>query len=216
MHGPMSTSGPLLHSEIQTPWPAIDVFSDDSFGIHKNAGLRLRSKLEGKPVGYHVRLLRILQGVRNSVISCDTRVVSLDYAERYAALSYTWGSPIGQHPIVIDGCLRHISTNLWRFLQQARDLAGDHLGFEWLWIDALSIDQRHPQERAFQVSIMTSIFWYAQQVIVWLGPSYGDSDEAMAALSHSVSHSQSEEEHLARWNGAAGEGVVGLCQRQYW
>lgn len=71
-----------------------------------------------------------------------------------------------------------VTQNLWRFLKQASKTQ-----FGWLWIDALSIDQHSPEERSHQVGITSDIFSNAWRVVVWLGPAYECSDEAMRALS---------------------------------
>jgi hypothetical protein len=84
----------------------------------------------------------------------------------------------------------------------------------WLWIDALSIDQLDPQEKLEQVGVISSIFRSAERVIVWLGPTYGNSDLALAALlPNRTSRTRKASRTLA---GPVWSAVHRLCERPYW
>ncbi|KAH7068342.1 heterokaryon incompatibility protein-domain-containing protein [Paraphoma chrysanthemicola] len=67
--------------------------------------------------------------------------------------------------------------NLFDFLNSARDLAEIHS--EWIWIDAICIDQENLKEREHQVRQMGLIFSRATTVVSWLG-----SDLAIARFLH--------------------------------
>ena len=94
----------------------------------------------------------------------------------YIAVSYTWGSEAASKKILLNGAVFHIRPNLYALLRQA---SGPNkcqwLGAnEYLWIDALCIDQSNIEERNHQVKLMSRIYSHAQQVIVWLGDSSRD------------------------------------------
>jgi hypothetical protein len=78
---------------------------------------------------------------------------------------------------------------------------------DWLWIDALSINQSDAAERRHQIGIMSEIFGRARQVLVWLGSQDNGSDIAMRSLDWS---------RKTRWDKATAEAVLELCERPYW
>jgi hypothetical protein len=98
----------------------------------------------------------------------------------YVALSYTWGDPTDKHDIEIGGKVFFITANLYEFLWQWT-LDKENLS-QYIWIDAISIDQRNISERNNQVGRMTSIYESADYVIIWLGPEAENSDLAMRGL----------------------------------
>ena len=104
----------------------------------------------------HIRCVRILPPTPGHGIRCNTRIFRVPSDVRYTALSYAWGNPTLCNMIEVDGHPQMIAGNLWQFLRQASDLP-QRLS-QWLWIDALSIDQSNMEERAHQVGIMSDIF----------------------------------------------------------
>lgn len=161
-----------------------------------------------------IRLLEILPGPAGSEISCQIVSVPLHDRPTYSALSYLWGSGTDTCAIWLNGHRVHIRKNLWRFLDQAKQL-GSHL-FGSLWIDALCINQSNSEERTRQVNLMTKIYSAAREVVVWLGPAHGESDMAMRELSKSISYWRAKS-HLSKiWNRPAGSAIRRLCTRRYW
>jgi len=78
----------------------------------------------------------------------------------------------------------------------------------WLWIDALCINQSIARERTHQVGIMSEIFGKADLAVSWLGPAYDNSDHAMQAIrGYYYSSERDPELSQAIWS---------LCERQYW
>jgi hypothetical protein len=201
------------HDPTGTLWPATDPFIDDTFEGQPAADTRLCQRA---PVGDHIRLVRILSARPNGVMCCETCVSPLDAPQQYTAVSYAWGSQLKHHPVILDGRQHLVTENLWRFLNHAVALDSNFSGSGWLWIDALSIDQRTPRERAYQVGIMSSIFWKAKRVVVWLGPAYNQSGEAMKALSAAVVRLQHVGALPLPWTTLAESAFVGLCERTYW
>lgn len=60
--------------------------------------------------------------------------------------------------------------------------------FEWLWIDALCINQSDTSERNEQVFRMGEIFRNAALVVAWIEPCYSQSDLAMELISKPMSY----------------------------
>ena len=79
-------------------------------------------------------------------------------------------------------------------LKEAREIGSEHLtrhippfvtesADEYLWTDALCIDQSNFQERASQVELMGRIYSSADDVIVWLGEEDDHTENGLSALS---------------------------------
>jgi hypothetical protein len=129
----------------------------------------------GKNVSIRVITIRPSDG--SDRISCDFHVLDLDTKNPipYIALSYTWGDPPSTEIINLNGKPFLVRKNLWDFLTQARSNCLE----EYLWIDALCIDQSVNEERSHQVSIMGRIYSSASRVIVWLGLYSGLAAEGL-------------------------------------
>ncbi|KAF2811123.1 HET-domain-containing protein, partial [Mytilinidion resinicola] len=188
------------------------------------------------PVGY-IRILKILPGDADSDIYCHFSLVSLRKQPDYIALSYAWGSPEKEatpntkatttrkrkgkgktRTIYLDGNPSFpIRKNLWRFLHQAREPASTVTDSQnAFWIDALCIDQSHPEERKQQVGSMPEIYETARIVLIWLGPSYHNSGIAMWELTRPISHWQAKKKIISVWTKPVGAAIRGLCGRPYW
>jgi hypothetical protein len=84
----------------------------------------------------------------------------------YLCLSYMWGTP-SEHPILVNGGLCYVRTNLWHFLDVARSKCN---GVQF-WIEAICINQRTMLEKNRLVTVMGQIYSGVEHVIVWLGRS---------------------------------------------
>jgi hypothetical protein len=96
----------------------------------------------------------------------------------YTALSYTWGRPTAEKPIIIDDCLHYVTDNLEIALQSLRMENEDLV----LWIDAICINQKDIAERNKHVKVMKEVYEQAKSVLIWLGPSADDSHLAMQTI----------------------------------
>src|ERR1700760_837383 len=105
---------------------------------------------------------------------------------KYVALSYVWGEPSDTETVTINGHIVPVTKNLASALRYVRHYwkhgfpEPKVLGVQlpkilWLWVDALCIDQKNPQEKNHQVELMSMIFSKAALTISWLG-----SDEKTA------------------------------------
>jgi hypothetical protein len=95
----------------------------------------------------------------------------------YVALSYCWGDPLITRAIVVNGMSIQVTTNLEAALRALRALK-----YEYLWIDALCINQEDLLERGLQVMRMGLIFSNASKVLAWIGDEADDSQMVMAYL----------------------------------
>ncbi|RKL36220.1 hypothetical protein BFJ72_g8349 [Fusarium proliferatum] len=135
-----------------------------------------------------IRLLKIIPGTQNAVVSSHMSVVNLEDNPTYKCLSYTWGEPGGDETdeswskpsqtILIDGFEIHIRQNLYNAL-----IALCQSGILGpIWIDALCINQNDVEERNAQVSQMANIYKSAEEVIVWLGHEREYTQTAVACF----------------------------------
>jgi hypothetical protein len=119
-----------------------------------------------------IRLINILSITPD--ICCKLRVVSLENKPVFSALSYMWGDTTEQETVVVDGRPTSVTTNLAHAL---RDVFGQwsngcHTApgeTQWLWADAICINQDDKDEKNHQVPLMGKIYSGAHQVFSWLG-----------------------------------------------
>ncbi|KAF2163022.1 hypothetical protein M409DRAFT_57702 [Zasmidium cellare ATCC 36951] len=110
----------------------------------------------------------------------------------FDALSYAWGSKVGQVPIYLNGSKGHILVTMnpyfalrsLRFRKWPRDI----------WIDQICINQANMQERNRQIRLMETIYRSASQVVVWLGYGRGGKlsysrEDDLQVLMKETSHS---------------------------
>ncbi|RYN36232.1 hypothetical protein AA0119_g10643 [Alternaria tenuissima] len=117
-----------------------------------------------------LRLIRVLEARSpEGYIQCEVRHATIEAS--YICLSYVWGEQGQGHNIILDKRPFRIRSNLHRFLVTARQKR--RLLENWLWIDALSIDQTNVEERNHQVQQMGRVFSHAKEVLSWLGDSLG-------------------------------------------
>jgi hypothetical protein len=113
-----------------------------------------------------LRLIRVLEAKSSEgYIQCEIRHATIE--DSYICLSYVWGDELAGHTIILGNQHFRIRNNLYSFLvttTQKRRLLEN-----WLWIDALSIDQTNVEERNHQVQQMGLIFSRAREVLAWLG-----------------------------------------------
>ncbi|MCJ1246057.1 hypothetical protein MMC30_003261 [Trapelia coarctata] len=126
----------------------------------------------------------------NHEVSCTICTTSFYDEDRlnYVALSYTWGNPVSTHNaatwadkqywIRCDGKRLKVGENLYHALLRLHNL-----GFKCpFWIDAICINQEHPEEHSSQVAITGKIYAQAALVIAWLGEEDYDSRIALPLI----------------------------------
>ncbi|PHH88411.1 hypothetical protein CDD83_7555 [Cordyceps sp. RAO-2017] len=135
------------------------------------------------------RLVKILRGDEGSVLKCRLKHFSIHQAPPYRAISYTWGNPfaVGERndtteleKVLVDDGPVTVSKSVASALKAMRNW--HPAGTDWVWADAICIDQANVYERGQQVVLMSQIYSQAESVFVWLGPSTEDSDVAIDFL----------------------------------
>jgi hypothetical protein len=116
------------------------------------------------------------------VLACRTKIQALPYAnipaEPFSALSYVWGDPAIKKPLMLDGLVVHVTSNLY----SALFTIWSRHPLMRLWVDALCIRQDNIAERNQQVLMMGDIFGLAENVIVWLGEALAGGGRFWAML----------------------------------
>jgi hypothetical protein len=164
--------------------------------IHTNEGPRELIKrptanmYDPLPRDTSIRLLRILSNHGEDPV-CSLEIHDINDDIGYDCLSYTWGDPLdhqlsspgsttvcGPCSVTLEGgyriditpnlfdALRHLSRNGYSTPTPDPDSGRTK---DYLWIDALCIDQSNTEERNKQVSLMGQIYMKAQTVVIWLG-----------------------------------------------
>jgi hypothetical protein len=129
------------------------------------------------------RVLRFLPGI---TINATLKVLDIDQAPKYLALSYTWGPTRGeddgeilsQHGILVNGMNFSIRANLHDALIHMLPMLEDQQ-FP-LFVDAICINQRDEKEKATQVKLMRWIYDRAAGVHGWLGVPEADIEAQFA------------------------------------
>jgi hypothetical protein len=136
-----------------------------------------------------IRLLRLLPNEdKKAPIQCELFHCSLQDSDKrthpYDALSYVWGDPNKPQPVFVrehnstSGHNLQVTKNLHEALLRLRNCFVERI----LWIDAVSINQKDEQEKEQQIQFMAKIYSQANCVIVWLGDTADNSDQALTEI----------------------------------
>jgi len=116
--------------------------------------------------GNKIRVLHIQPSLeRDRQLECTLKLVSLDDAPVYEALSYVWGTDPPTVSILCNDQRLNIRPELSYALARLRLEHTTRI----IWADALCINQDDNQEKSHQVPLMSKIYSQATQVNVWLG-----------------------------------------------
>lgn len=120
-----------------------------------------------------IRLLKILSTTPR--ITGAFKVVSIGDSPVFSALSYVWGDPNITEPVAIEGGAINITVNLagairevyrlWSEAEKSLRAPGEE---QWLWADALCINQKDLEEKNHQVPLMEKIYPKAHLVFAWI------------------------------------------------
>jgi hypothetical protein len=147
---------------------------EDKHAIYENKTLEDRQ----------IRLLTILRKENgesdDSPIRCKLKTINLDEKlVRYTALSYTWGNHAETVTIKVEGKDFQATRSLNLALKHFRDTQDP---LPDLWVDAICINQDHPDEKEAQVGFMQNIFSKAEETWAWLGSEADESGKAVALV----------------------------------
>ena len=134
-----------------------------------------------------IRVIELFPGQHpQHQIKCQLHTVSLDDSPYYEAISYCWGPPNFDCPIICNGRTLNITSTLHGALQRLRHPTQSR----WLWADAICINQNPNalDERIAQVGIMRDIYENAQQVNIWLGDAENNSHQAIYIVRQLARH----------------------------
>jgi hypothetical protein len=163
----------------------------------------MRPTFKHKPLSTktdEIRLIRILPGSDPEELHCDLIHVSMDENPHYNALSYAWREPAVFSPKELSSteilfvhsdkqrrsgkttsrvcllkifipCLK-IGKNLAAFLRSYRS---PETPSDFIWVDAICINQKDLKERGLYVQRMRDIYKNAREVLAWLGPQALDT-----------------------------------------
>jgi len=119
--------------------------------------------------GKRIRVLHIRPSPeKDRQLKCTLKLVNLNDAPVYKALSYVWGIDSPSVPILCNGQRLKIRPELSYALVRLRLKDTTQI----IWADALCINQDDNEEKSHQVPLMRKIYSQALQVNVWLG--HGD------------------------------------------
>jgi hypothetical protein len=165
-----------MSSSSQTPdrsyLPFRGVENDDKAFLPLNPDLK------------EIRCIILLPGSGDDPIECELVYTNINKSSvdriPYVALSYCWGDVEDTMEILLhssspdNACSQRqepvhapfrITQNLFIALQALRNA-----NRQYLWIDALCINQQDPREKTHQVQLMGEIYSSANWVVAWLGP----------------------------------------------
>ena len=127
-----------------------------------------------------IRLLTILPLQDDGIMRCEIHHTTLEDTsdstaqQGYTALSYEWGPP-SKVSILLNDHRFYIRLNLYAFLVAFLETTQD-VGGNYLWIDAVCIDQKNTLEKNYSVAQMKRIYENARNVLVWTGQASHNSD----------------------------------------
>ena len=180
---------------------------DSNTPRHKSMALEPFSGWQPLTVG-QIRLLKLNRN-DNDKTSFDLEVHDIDRAPAFAALSYVCGSEAPSCTFTLNipkdsAAVQPFEKRAWSisitpnlkttlvqlstfsrikksFLGFSREKRG-FLGHDYLWIDAICINQIDLEEKSAQVSSMHKIYTAAQEVLICLGQEQDSSSAIIAVL----------------------------------
>jgi hypothetical protein len=119
------------------------------------------------------------QGFLDDPVIIELIELSPDSPISYAAISYRWGPPIFDHKIICNGKLLRITGALHGALKLHRQQK--HNKPQFLWADAICINQSDESEVNQQIHLMNEIFSEVEIVYVDLGDVGTDCTKGLAS-----------------------------------
>jgi hypothetical protein len=100
---------------------------------------------------------------------------------KYNALSYVWGSQPASKAIHCNGKPLDITPSLSSTLIEIFAYDTTNQSRRPIWIDAVCLNQKDPEELKIHVPLMSDVYSKASLVLVYLGSAGDDSDLAMTS-----------------------------------
>jgi hypothetical protein len=157
----------------------------------------------------HIRLVQVSQGNFGQHVVCTLSAWPLDSAPPYNAISYTWGDPASTVDITVDGRNMVVRQNCEYVLQQAFTKMNKKI--QYLWVDAICIDQSELQERSHQVAVMGKLYKRAAHVFACVGAHSDDSEYLSSTCSkekHLLKEIFADLPHDGAWEQSSNFGTI--------
>ena len=134
-----------------------------------------------------IRLLEILSDDGDEIVQSRLSTSSLEDNPKFTALSYVWGNPKITEDILLNDELFPATVNLATALKYVKghwckNFPDRDPRLLRLWVDAICINQKDPNERNSQVDLMRDIYSKAELVLSWLGHGIDEADIALHTL----------------------------------
>lgn len=115
-----------------------------------------------------IRLMRMLPAANehDETIGCEVQIFSLDDNPVYSALSYCGTKAPPSETISLNGKSFPVQPNLHDYLRIRRH---EENASDWIFIDAVCIDQDDENEKRAQLRLMSDVCQNATVVIAWVG-----------------------------------------------
>jgi hypothetical protein len=114
----------------------------------------------------------------SSPVCCELVECQLSDPPPYEAISYVWGDPEVTASVHVEDAVLDVTVNLECAL---RYLRRDYEA-RWLWVDAISINQKDIDERSHQVRLMKDVYISCMADLIWFGEAEDDTELALATL----------------------------------
>lgn len=171
-------SGPFLDNNVTADTPSHPSATLAGSPVNRLVAAAKRNShfYSPLPSGNSIRIIELQPGKDDDQISFSLHTVPENRdAVEYHALSYCWGDATDLVKVLCENTSFFVTWNLHSALWHLR--SGDTT--RNLWVDAICINQYDTAERNEQVSKMRQIYANARRVDVWLGPSDGDTAQAV-------------------------------------
>jgi hypothetical protein len=114
-----------------------------------------------------IRLIHLDPKMGDDSISASLKTWDIESAPPYNAVSYAWGEPTNRRAITINGVRLLVRKNCFHALRQTRL----HYPDDYVWLDAICINQLDLAEKSAQVAMMGAIYANAVLVLACIGPT---------------------------------------------
>lgn len=151
-------------------------------------------KYQSLPDFRSIRLLMLQSGSnKDQDVTCEliTRNFDIEPSDdqakvEYEALSWSWGPDSENRRIKIRESDETYYLSVKPSLVHALSALRRKRKVRTLWVDAICINQRDPQEKNHQVPMMSTIYGRAKNVCIWLGRADKDSKIAIDFIKQEV------------------------------
>jgi hypothetical protein len=139
------------------------------------------------PSTRHTRLVQLhTSDSFEQSLECSIITTCVDDPCKYRALSYAWGEikQDGSHLSAVlhcDGMPTRVTQHLNMALKRIRASTTTWYRKLPIWVDAISIAQNDPEEKAQQVLMISEIFGNCRHLTIWLGELISEKDDALCS-----------------------------------